>query len=98
MKSRVINKEMAPHYLWGGNCDSWEMVENARLSVKQESMPPSTKENWHYHSTAQQFFFVLKGVAVFYVDDERHLMKPREGILVHPKQKHFIANETAEEL
>lgn len=61
-------------------------------------MPPTTKEALHFHSTAQQFFFVLKGVANFYLEDEKHLIKAQEGLLVLPKQKHFIANETEEEL
>ncbi|MDQ6610254.1 MAG: cupin domain-containing protein [Bacteroidota bacterium] len=98
MENRVINKETVPHYLWGAGCDSWVWVENAGLSVKQECMPPATKERLHYHSTAQQFFFILKGTAVFFIEDEKHKLKAQEGVLVLPKQKHFIANEAAEEL
>ena len=61
-------------------------------------MPPGTKEVLHFHSVAQQFFFVLKGEARFYVEDEIHLVKEGQGLPVSPKAKHFIANEGEERL
>jgi mannose-6-phosphate isomerase-like protein (cupin superfamily) len=53
------------HYLWGDNCDGWNLVDQPGLSVKTERMPPHTAEESHYHELARQFFFILKGVAIF---------------------------------
>lgn len=98
MKSRVVSKEAATHYWWGGNCDSWILADNKCLSVKQERMPPGTKESLHFHTVAQQFFFILKGTAVFYLNHEKHLMHEQQGISVLPKAAHYIANETEDEI
>ena len=98
MNNEVISKASAPHYQWGDSCDSWVLVNTEALSVKQERMPPGTKENLNYHSKAQQFFFVLSGTASFYLEGEKKNVKQQEGLLVAENRKHYIANETTEEL
>jgi mannose-6-phosphate isomerase-like protein (cupin superfamily) len=95
---KVIDKKSAKHYIWGDNCDSWVLADNEGLSIKQESMPSGTKEKLHFHTNAQQFFFVLKGKATFYLNDEIEIIKEQKGILIEPKTKHCIANETNEVL
>lgn len=94
----MINKENSKTYKWGDNCDSWVFVDKPNLSVKMESMPKYTKEKLHLHSKAQQFFFILKGIATFYVADKIELINENRGILIDPKTEHYIANETKEEL
>ncbi|HTB31610.1 MAG TPA: cupin domain-containing protein [Bacteroidia bacterium] len=94
----VSGKETAPHYIWGENCDSWVLANTASLSVKQENMPPGTKEQLHFHSTAQQFFFILKGTASFICDNKKDVVFAKSGILIPAGTKHFIANETKDEL
>ncbi len=94
----MINKQSHSHYLWGENCDSWILADTPGLSVKHESMPCGAKEKIHFHSRSQQFFFVLKGTASFYVDDKKELIREQQGLLVTPGVKHFIANETMERL
>lgn len=96
--TKVIGKETAEHYLWGDNCDSWVLANTEGLSVKQERMPPGTKEKLHYHTNAQQFFFILKGSATFYVEDVCVILAEQKGLLIQPQKKHFIANETDEPL
>lgn len=98
MTENVTDKQTATHYLWGDLCHSWVLVDNATLSVKQESMPAGTKEQWHFHNNAQQFFFILEGTASFYLEDRKITLLPQKGLLVHPRSKHFIANETDEPL
>lgn len=61
-------------------------------------MPPQTKEKLHVHSQAQQFFFVLKGIACFYLDNEKVIVSEQNGIHITPGTKHFIANENNEPL
>ncbi len=94
----VIDRNIAEHYLWGDNCDSWVLADTAGLSVKQERMPSGTREKLHFHTNAQQFFFVLKGTATFYLEGNRIIVAEQKGILVRPETKHYIANETVEQL
>ncbi|MET4084114.1 mannose-6-phosphate isomerase-like protein (cupin superfamily) [Pedobacter sp. UYP30] len=94
--TNIIDKDTATHYLWGDNCDSWVLVDTVGLSVKQESMPSGTREKLHFHTNSQQFFFVLKGTATFYLENSKIIVKENKGILVRPETKHYIANETIE--
>lgn len=94
----MVNKQNARHYTWGNNCDSWIMVDTAGLSVKQELMPPGTKEELHVHEKAQQFFFVLNGTAVFYVNGQKQIISAQQGLSILPGTNHFIANESDENL
>jgi mannose-6-phosphate isomerase-like protein (cupin superfamily) len=98
MNEKIIDKETAPHYTWGNNCSSWILVNTEGLSVKQEIMPLGTKEQLHFHNKAQQFFFILKGAATFYVNDEIIIVPEQKGLSIKPNTKHFIANETTEPL
>jgi len=95
---QIIDKNNAPHYEWGDGCDNWVLTETPVLSVKQESMPAGSREKSHFHYHVQQFFYILKGVAVFYVGDKKHILKAHQGILIHPGAKHYIANEANESL
>jgi quercetin dioxygenase-like cupin family protein len=61
-------------------------------------MPPGTKEQWHFHNHAQQFFYILSGVATFYLEQEKLIVASQKGLLIKPGIKHFIANETDETL
>ncbi len=94
--NKVIDHKTAAHYLWGNSCDSWVLAETEMLSIKQENMPPGTKEKLHFHKNAQQFFFVLKGTATFYVDEKKEILNEQQGLLIRKNSKHFIANETTE--
>lgn len=94
----VKSKENTKHYFWGERCDSWVFYNNENLVVKQEIMPPKTSEKLHFHKLAQQFFYILKGQATFYIEEEKFTVKLGEGISIAPKKKHYIANETLENL
>lgn len=89
----MINKKNAPHYKWGTNCDSWVLADKANLSVKLESMPGGAREKLHYHSIAEQFFFILKGTATFYIEGRVVCVAENEGISIASTIRHFIANE-----
>lgn len=91
--SKAISKHTAEHYLWGNQCSGWTLNNSASLSVKQELMPPGTKEHWHYHQYTNQFFYILKGNAVFYKEGERIQLNKEEGLYVECGQKHYISNE-----
>lgn len=91
-------KNNSEHYIWGNNCDSWILKDSQNLSVKQEVMPPGTAEKKHFHDHAEQFFYILKGEAVFCINDEKWSVKEGESITVLPKSKHYISNESMEDV
>ncbi len=90
----MITKENTKSYKWGDNCDSWVFVDKENLSIKMESMPSNTKEKLHFHSKAEQFFFILKGSATFYINNKIKLINENQGTSINPKTAHYIANET----
>lgn len=96
--SNIIDKQNAEHYTWGNNCDSWVLANTEGLSVKQEKMPSGAKEQLHFHTQAQQLFYILKGTATFYITNEKTIVNEKQAIQILPNQKHFIANESNEEL
>lgn len=98
MSVKSIDTSSAPHYTWGNNCDSWVLTDTANLSVKQEKMPSGTKEKWHFHTIAQQFFYILKGTATFYTNNETTQVNAHQGISIPANTKHYIANESPENL
>ena len=96
---QIINKEKAlQHYTWGDNCDGWVFVDTDELSVKQERMPQQTVETLHYHEKAQQFFFILKGIATFEVEEECFSVKENEGFHIPAGKKHRIINNANTDL
>jgi mannose-6-phosphate isomerase-like protein (cupin superfamily) len=96
---KILSKENSlKHYKWGENCDGWNFVDENSLSVKLEKMLPHTSEQKHYHEHAQQFFFIIKGIATFEIDDKNFIVKQNEGIHILPKQKHKISNTENEDL
>jgi len=94
----IIDKQNAEHYTWGNNCDSWVLANTEGLSVKQEKMPSGAKEQLHFHTQAQQLFYILKGSATFYVEEKKIVVNEAQALQILPNQKHFIANDTNEEL
>lgn len=71
--SKIIDKQNAEHYIWGKHCDSWLLANTEGLSVKQEKMPIGEKEQLHFHTQAQQLFYILNGSATFYIEKTNSL-------------------------
>jgi len=95
---KVKNIDNSEHYIWGENCDGWHLLKSDSLSVIQEKMPPGTKESLHFHSKAQQFFYVIKGTATFEVDNELYVVEENNGFHIQANQKHRIFNRTNQDL
>lgn len=96
--NKIINKQNASNYTWGNNCLSWILNNSEALSIKQEIMPAKTKEHLHFHENASQFFYILKGQAMFYLAGDKLLLNSNNGLSVINNTKHFIANESNETL
>jgi len=86
------------HYQWGNNCDGWNFVDENSLSIKLERMPAQTSEKKHFHERSQQFFYILKGEAVFEIEEERIHVKAEQGIHIKAGTEHRIINEGNEDL
>lgn len=98
MKASISDKNHSPHYLWGENCSSWVLAKALGLSVKEESMPPGTREQLHVHEHAQQYFYILRGQATFFVDGEKMIVVENQGIHIPPGLPHYIENASGNEL
>ena len=94
----VVSAGTAVHYVWGDGCDGWHLVASNRLSVIQERMPPNAAEKPHYHERAEQFFFILSGVATMEIDGEMFTIHPHHGIHVKPGMPHRISNRQQSDL
>src|SRR5947208_939409 len=92
-KGAVSRYQSLKHYQWGNDCDGWNLVDEDSLSVKQELMPAGTKEIKHFHQTAQQFFYILKGKAQFEIDNSIIEISEGEGLHIEAGKKHRISNE-----
>lgn len=80
------------HYFWGQHCEGRTLLDEPALSIKQETMPPGTSEQLHYHVKAQQFFFILNGLARFNIEGVPYQVNATEGIHIQAGQVHIIAN------
>ncbi len=94
----VTSIQTAEHYTWGQQCDGWHLLKTDTLSVIQERMPPGTTESLHFHSNAQQLFYILSGVASFSLEGQTYSLYANESIHVLPGQVHQISNLGKEEL
>ena len=91
----IRNIQNVEPYVWGDNCLGWHLLASAELSVIQEEMPPHTAEQAHYHEKAQQLFYILSGVATFYIAEEKTLLKAGDAIQIAPKTIHQVQNDEA---
>ena len=95
---QVTSVQNARHYKWGNQCDGWHLLESGSLSVIQEQMPAGTSEKYHYHSQAQQVFYILQGKAKFIIEDKEVEVSAGESLHIPAKIKHKIFNNTLEVL
>ena len=87
------SKENSEHYYWGDNCSGWHLVKSEKLSVIEELMPPNTSEKEHYHNFSEQYFYILKGTAIFEIEGENIRVNTGEGIHIKPQIVHRISNK-----
>ncbi|GGJ30907.1 cupin domain-containing protein [Deinococcus roseus] len=92
MKASIHNSE---HYVWGGSCDGWKLLQQPGLSVIQERMPAGTQEIAHYHEQAEQFFYVLSGELTLRFQTGDVLLTAQEGVHVPALRSHTAMNLSA---
>lgn len=89
----IISKKNAKHYVWGGACDGWHLVASDNLSVIQERVPKGDSEVRHLHKKAEQFFYIISGIATLELDGTRYVILPNEGFHVPAGIAHVLSNE-----
>lgn len=95
---KAIDRSSAEHYLWGEVCDGWHLVKRSDLSVIAERVPPGASEVRHYHASARQFFYILRGCAVIEVNGEREALQEGQGLEIAPGTSHQFMNESQEDV
>ncbi len=61
-------------------------------------MPPGTSEVKHFHNRARQFFYILKGSAVFEIGQSRQIVNENEGVEIPVSVPHKIINDSENDL
>ena len=69
-----------------------KLLVNLVLSVIQEHVPPGCAEIKHYHQQAEQFFFVLSGIATIECGDKVTHLKPHCGLHIRAGIAHKLSN------
>lgn len=81
------------HYVWGDNCDGWNLAASPNLSVIQERVPGGSSEVRHLHNRAEQFFYVLAGIATLEAAGEVHVLRSNDGFHVPAGVPHTLSNQ-----
>ena len=94
----IVSTENGKHYVWGDNCDGWHLAASENLSVIQERVPQGSSEIRHLHNRAEQFFYVLSGIATLEVDGVFHKIHPNQGFHVPAGIAHTLINNDESDL
>ncbi|WP_346010342.1 cupin domain-containing protein [Paenibacillus sp. SYP-B3998] len=57
-------------------------------------MPAGTSERKHRHEKAKQFFFILRGEVIMWINGEEITLYPQEGCTILPGTPHQIRNNS----
>lgn len=94
----IVSVKNGKHYVWGGNCDGWHLAASDNLSVIQERVPKGSSEIRHLHNKAEQFFYILSGIATLEVGGVVHEIQPNEGFHVPAGIAHTLSNKHENDL
>ncbi len=89
---KSVSRETADHYVWGGVCDGWRLLDGSDLSVIEERVPAGGAEVRHVHERARQFFYVLAGSARLEFESGAVELGPGQGLEVAPGAAHRFVN------
>ena len=89
----IASIQTGKHYVWGGNCDGWHLAASPKLSVIQERVPSGSSEVRHLHNRAEQFFYVLNGIATLEVAGTIYTLAANDGYHVPAGVPHTLSNQ-----
>ena len=96
--SAGISVKNAEHYTWRDACEGGHLVKSRELSIIEERMPPHTAERRHFHTRADQFFYVLSGEAEMELDGQLVTLTAHSGIFIEHGRTHKIHNNSSEDV
>ena len=94
----IVSVKNAKHYAWGRNCDGWHLAASENLSVIQERVPEGSSEVRHHHNKAEQFFYILSGIATLEMDGIAYEIHPNEGFHIPAGIAHTLSNMHRDDL
>lgn len=65
-------------------------------SLAYVTLPPGAASVAHYHNTAEETYYMLKGQARLVLDGQAYRLEPGQACLIQPGEVHQIFNETSE--
>lgn|SRR5574337_1373977 len=89
---KVVSRQTAEHYGWGGNSDGWRLLFRSDLSVMEERIPPGEGEVRHLHERARQLFYVLAGQLEVELPDGLVVLSGGDAVEVPPGVAHRVQN------
>lgn len=94
----IVNTKNSEHYKWGINSDGWHLLKTDDLSIIEERVPPGEEEERHYHCKANQFFYVLEGIATIEISGDLREVVAGSGIYIKAKEPHQLSNKSQKDL
>lgn len=94
----VVSIKNGDHYTWGANCDGWHLAASENLSVIQERVPTGASEARHLHNKAEQFFYIISGIATLEVSGDIHIIHSNEGFHIPAGVAHTLSNQHEQDL
>ena len=94
----IVSIKNSNHYVWGNRCDGWHLAASKKLSVIQERVPKGSSETRHFHAKAEQFFYILSGIATLEVSGDIYIIHPNEGFHIPAGIAHTLSNEHENDL
>jgi mannose-6-phosphate isomerase-like protein (cupin superfamily) len=81
-------------YHWGDGGAGWRLVDEAGLSVIEETLEPGTGEMLHYHQRAAQCFYMIDGTAIMHIAKDTVRLDTSMALHVPPGTVHAITNDS----
>lgn len=94
----VVSTDNAVHCSWGTHGEGWHLARSSGLNVIQERVQPVGAEVMHYHERAEQFFYVLAGIAPINLDDRSVQVSVGKGLHIPAGQPRQLRNAHGDDL
>jgi mannose-6-phosphate isomerase-like protein (cupin superfamily) len=67
-------------------------------SLALVTIPPGKASQLHYHHTAEETYYVLRGTARLVIDGQESQLLPGQACLIQPPEQHQIFNSGQDDL
>jgi len=93
-KNKVVSIDNTEHFVWGNRCDGWWLKKSNGFTVIEETMPPGSLEEKHFHRITEQFFYVLEGTLCIEINNEEYQLQNNQGMAIPAKSIHQVFNKS----